>query len=75
MKPYFVECPCLEITHVGRKHKNNVVNFNLVAMLTKIHHSSYGIGFANSSGEYFHQWLYDSEQERDEDYQRLMMLL
>lgn len=75
MKPYFIECPYPEITRSGLPHKNNLVNLNQVAMIGKIQHSHFGIGFANESGEYFHQWLYNSEQQRDDDYSRLMGFL
>lgn len=75
MKPHFVECPYPETIRGDVRHKNNLVNLNQVAMISKIHHSSYAIGFANSNGDYFHQWIYSSDKERDEDYQRILSFL
>ena len=75
MKPHFIQCRYPGILKSGYEHKNNPVNLNLVAAISELNHSSYGIGFANSNGEYFQKWLYHSQQERDEDYQTILSLL
>lgn len=73
MKPYFVKCSVPEVELKPFPRKNNPVNLNLVAFITRgntIQNTT--LYFCSTDGTTFCEWHYNTPEELESDYNRIV---